>query len=175
MKSQHIIIFILLSLCISCGTTECPPFPNELQGYVPYQLSQEIRFYNENNDTVTLSIIKDSVSGPTSFKNNCPCECYTIKKIVTNQDTSYKIRFNFEFDASGETNKYISLSVFINSDYGYFTKDNVKYSKSVLPLGDTIHIEKYSGADFSNMKIVYNKGLIQFYDTRNTCLWKLVE
>ncbi|HON52934.1 MAG TPA: hypothetical protein PLS12_06975 [Bacteroidales bacterium] len=172
---QFIILYTTLCILISCGTTECPPFPDELQGYVPYQLHQKIQFYNENNDTVTLSITKDSVSSPSSFKNNCPCECFTRKNIVSNHDTVFNIQFKFRFDASGETNDYISLSLFINSDDGYFTKDNVKYSKSVLPLGDTIYIEKYIGTDFSNMIIVYNKGLIQFYDTRNTCLWKLVE
>ncbi|HON52541.1 MAG TPA: hypothetical protein P5243_07880 [Bacteroidales bacterium] len=175
MKSQHIFIFILLSLCISCGTTECPPFPDELQGYVPYQLHQKIQFYNENNDTVTLLVTEASVSSPSSFKNNCDCECYTIKKIKTNKDSKFNINCNIEFSVFSETNNNIMLYFYINTNYGYFTKNTIQYSKSILPLGDTIHIEKYSGTDFSNMKIVYNKGLIQFYDTRNTCLWKLVE
>lgn len=175
MKIKLILYSISLYLIVSCGTTHCPSFPDELQGYLPYEKNQVIQFYNIDGDTINLEINSNSITEPESFSKRCACECVVEKNIISNEDTINKIILNSNISLIGENKNYLDIKIQLNSSYGKYTNNTIDYSKSNSIIGDTILFSKYVGNDFSNIIVVYNKGLVSFYDNRYNCTWHLVE
>ncbi len=174
MKTTLIIILILLSC--GCKSTFCPEFPKVLTCYFPYEDVQIIKFKNSTNDTVAFSLITYDISGSYDIKWNCKCGCDSRLDYFMESDSSLQLNIEgslgYYFDgSSSELVCKFSSKEF--DDRFYFSKifDDQSITDSNELLGDTININDESNYRYTEVTIVKNEGIVQFWDKEMNDYW----
>jgi len=171
--------FVILSLT-SCKT-ECPGFPAAYNDYFPYHERQEVKFSNGVGDTLSLIISEIWATDSYSLGNFCKCVCESSAGFKTDFSSQYSL--SISLNSSFVQQNFLIESIMDFDQYN----ESLSYSKEIttdpnktLPLDnltDTINLvsnfENNERVDW--LKLVYNKGLVEFNDLNYRCVWKLVE
>jgi len=180
MKSIITILLILIALP-ACKDTDCPAFPEKLAAYFPYQKGDLLRFTNLNSDTLSLQISENWKTGAYSFAWNCKCACGADAGFITDIDSNFLIKIEANIEVYNEEDLsriecHISDSQFKIDDFlvkkegiNPFLPENSKL------FGDTIKMENETFNRFNHVVIVYDIGLIEFWDNNQNCKWIRIE
>ena len=179
------VLFISALIFQSCQI-HCSAFPEWLCKYAPYEKGSTVFFKNENDSVIELKVIEFYKSEAQSFSRNCRCGCEGYMLAVLGSE-QLLIEIAFDLDAKegkqdvGAINKIdVSIKSLGKDLAGISYKDDFS---GINPydygheqkLGDTIALQTKKYDDFSDMVIVKEKGLAEFYEKENNCTWRLVE
>lgn len=180
MKLLIINLFIIATIT-GCQATSCPSFPDVLNDYFPYSKGEVISFVNRDNDTLKIIISDQWTTQPYTIKWNCKCVCEAIMGFKTDFMVDQLLKIEGEILIYPEENKSeLRMEFFnsqINSDYFAINVENKNpYSDNYTNLfGDTIQVTKADTYRIETIKIVYGKGLIEFYDKKENCNWVKID
>ena len=176
-----LLVIILAAGIASCKQTHCPAFPPSLLNYFPYTKGETLKFQNQNNDTLALVINKNWSSDSYSFDWNCKCSCGANAGFETEMDTSFLVKVNGTIDISNDTkvsiiNFYISDDK-ISSDDFFYRIDGVNpfLEENYSLFGDTIFFENDEYYRYNNLLVIKKKGIIEFWDKKESCTWVIIE
>lgn len=174
---QLIINLFIISTLAGCQNTSCPSFPEIIKVYMPYFKGEAINFVSSNNDTLHMVILDQWVTQPYTFKWNCKCSCEASMGFKTSLETDQLLKIEGEIIIYPEEKKSDLIIEFFNSqgnsDSFTIAVENIDpyLVNSTNLFGDTIKIEKEDSFRIENIKIIYGKGLIEFYDKIQNCSW----
>ena len=178
----------------SCfGETHCPKYPESKLSWLPYELSDIIKF-TDQTDTIDFVVEETSLTDAYSFKNNCKCACEAtaLFKTTINHNIDIKIeghsnyygtRTDYEYNLVKYGGEFYSPQ---RSDDFYFSNENGeitngiieeyqignKIYRNVLELElDTINDEP----EIWRLIIADSVGIIQFDDCKSNKTWTRVE
>ena len=177
---MKVLIFFILALgVVGCKETHCPAFPEYFLKYFPYERGDLIRFSNLNNDTLYLIVNNNWVSDSYSFDWNCKCSCGAEAGFDTDIESILSIRINGNINV-GETSVELICNFYnseINNDVlSYYQEGINPYSKEIYSLiSDTITINKQECHRIEKVKIIKDKGIVEFWDKEQNCNWVKVE
>ncbi|GEM_PF-3435523 len=179
-------LLIISALTFQSCQVHCSAFPEWLCKYAPYEKGSTVSFKNENDSIIELQVIEFYKSEAQSYSRNCKCGCEG-DMLAALYSKPMKIEINFYLDekwgnqGGGAINKIVVSIKSLSKDLGGLSyKDDFS---GINPydygheqkLGDTIALQNTKDIDFSDMVIVKGKGLTEFYDKENNCIWRLVE
>ena len=176
-----LILFLLVFSLFGCKETQCPAFPSSLIGYFPYSTGDELRFINTNDDTLKINITNDWTSSSYSFDWNCKCSCEANAGFDTDDSNNYSIGIEGRIHFYNENNTSILSCNFYDAQ---LSNDNFEIEKVIInpysnqlleSFGDTVFIEKYEFYRIGNVKIIKSKGIVEFWDKKQNCVWRLEE
>lgn len=174
------LIGIILMVCSTgCKDTHCPAFPHSLLDYFPYSKGEELRFDNDNGDTLLLVVTNSWASDAYSFEWNCKCACGAGAGFKTDISSNYSLRIDGELTLGEnhfEVVCYFYDSVIHHDVFSYFKEGfNPFNAEQQLTLPDTIFIEKQIYNRIGKMKIIRSKGIVEFWDKEQNCNWVRIE
>jgi len=185
MKTTKLLLIILLTIgFVSCKKTHCYPFPIKLKEYYyPYLKGELLKFTNNSNDTLTVEVVDDwATDNNNSLPSNCKCECDISAGFDTEIDSNYSLKFMGRISIGVRDGGYCFLNCYfyddslVGQDRFEISKDNVKKNFARNPIfGDTIYFEKRIYHRINNVKIVKNKGIVEFWDKQRNCNWVKIE
>jgi glycogen debranching enzyme len=178
---------LILLLLIGCGEVNCPAFPEKFMGWFP-QETGDTMIYSNTTDFSVFQIIESYRSSPSSFKQNCDCECMassmyssaisSVSEFQISIGCSFSSESDIEFDltfknANAEDlfnfryNKNTKAYEYISSTTDYIIGNQTYYNVAVL--------EKGSGYSFVKKIFVSPEiGLLGFVD-KNDKEWKVLK
>jgi len=178
-KTVKLLLIIMLAISFaSCKEIHCPAFPKELRdSYFPYSAEELLKFANNNNDTLEVKIKNTWISDAHSFPKNCDCECGAYAGFDTEMDNNYLLKINGAIHVYSEPRGYSLECEFYDS---YLRIDGFKTSKynhtgETAIFGDTIFMEKQEYYRIGSVKIVKDKGIVEFWDKQQNCNWVKIE
>lgn len=176
---KKLIGIILITCLAGCKDTHCPAFPPNLLDYFPYSKDEELRFENEDGDTLLLVVTNSWASDAYSFEWNCKCSCGANAGFETGYSTNYAIKLKGEINLgenSFEIINYLFDMYEYNDVFKYSIEELNPYNdEQILSLPDLIYIENEEYISFNKLKIKRSKGIVEFWDYKNECLWKKIE
>jgi hypothetical protein len=176
-----LVLFLFTFSLFGCKETQCPAFPTSLTKYFPYAIDDELRFINANDDTLKLNITKDWTSENYSVDWNCKCSCEADAGFDTDDSDKYSIRIEGRIHFYNENNTSILSCNFYDAQ---LSNDNFEIEKVIIDpysnqllesFGDTLFIEKDDFYRIGNVKIIKSKGIVEFWDKKQNCVWSLIE
>ncbi len=174
-----LMIFILLISLMGCKETHCPAFPQCLVEYFPYTNSDVLRFKNIDDEILILNVNKDWTSDSYSFAWNCKCSCGAGAGFETDLSPSYDLRVTGNIDAdenSFELICYFDVSKTRNDVFSYYKEGLNPFNQEVeSSLPDTIDLNLQKFSRVNNVKIIKKKGIVEFWDKKQNCVWRLIE
>jgi hypothetical protein len=162
---------------LSCKNTFCPSFPENIDNYFPYLKGEVIKFSNQNNDTLCITVVKNWVSDSYSYKWNCKCSCEATAGFNTDLENVHLLRIEGRITIYNEENRSeLTTEIYnahINSDTFTIILENTNpySSENNSIFGDTIRIEKEEFNRINTILIVKGKGIVEFYDKNQNCTW----
>lgn len=186
---KHIVFIIALlifsALIFNSCQVHCSAFPEWLCKYAPYEEGSTVSFKNENDSVIKLKVTNFYKSEANSFSRNCKCSCVGDLSVdLKNEQLALNIYFSLSENRGNQgigaiDNIAVSIAN-LDKDIAAIYKDdfpgiNPYDYDSEQKLGDTITLQNTKNDKFFNMVIVKGKGLTEFYDKENNCIWKFVE
>lgn len=164
---------------MGCKETHCPAFPQYLVEYFPYTNDNVLKFKNTYDDTLILNVNKDWTSDSYSFDWNCKCSCGADAGFETDLSQDYHLRIIGNINA-GENNFELICSFYdstIHNDiFSYYKEGLNPFNQEVeSSLPDTINLDLQEFSRVNNVKIIKKKGIVEFWDKKQNCVWRLVE
>jgi hypothetical protein len=180
MKKQLILLIVTISIIVGCGEVHCPAFPMGVAGYLPYEKGDTLNFTNVNHDTLSFHVLDSYKSEDWSFKRNCKCSCGAEYNFRTDTNLAYsgiKVSGGIMINENSSTELNISFSNSNKVETFTIRKVNTDpfLSENSNLFGDTVLLTKTDSDRFNNVKVVKNKGIIQFYDKEKKCNWTLID
>jgi len=172
------LLIIMLAISFASCKVHCPAFPKELRdSYYPYFKGELLKFTNNNNDTLEIKIENTWISDSHSFEWNCDCMCSANAGFDTEMDNNYLLKISGVILLYSETNGYLLECEFYDS---YLSSDSFgtiqnNYTGETAIFGDTIFMEKQEYYRIGSVKIVKNKGIVEFWDKQQNCNWVKIE
>jgi hypothetical protein len=170
--SSLMVAFVLLAT--TCKEQHCPGFPDELTDYFPYQMDQVLSFVNEkNSDTLKFRInsLYKSVESTLSGCGKCDCGCVYIFGIepVGKDHNIYISGAGIEFSSQGVL-MYCIIDSLDDSPHSDYFRQIVKTPDL---FGHTVVMDQImeSTTRISRVTVERGKGITEFYDIINDCLW----
>ncbi len=171
--------FILSILFSGCGRVHCPPFPEELTGYLPYKSGETIRFTN-GTDTTGFTVDQFEVTKAYSFSKQCDCACEWDGRIQTNEDDILNISMQYSV-LSSDTTFYFTITY----DGQTSEKKSIPYAARTGSYSDSFSETNYPDVfvfDFPDPRgpvskaiIANGYGIIRLFEKNNGSVWRLVE
>lgn len=169
----------------SCGSTDCPGFPEHLVDYFPYQTGDTLSFVNQNNDSLSFCISAIEKTEDWSFGWGCKCSCNSflffeasdpIKRTIVKGGIegiypNGKPYIHFEL-----SNEYLEGTILTSCQlylYEETGKDPYDPKNSAL-FGETVVLESLEN-QISRVMIVKGEGIIGFYDQKYNFQWETVK
>ena len=176
MKRVLLIIIIATSFT-SCIQVHCPAFPKELKdNYFPYSNGELLTFTNSSNDTFEITIKNNWISDSYSFARNCDCLCASHAGFDTEQENKYSLNIQGSILFNGDDTKIYTLRCEFHDVYtDEFETEKRDSIEDTAIFGDTIFMEKQAAYRISSVKIVKNKGIVEFWDKQQNCNWVKIE
>jgi hypothetical protein len=178
---KKLIGIILIIWLTGCKDTHCPAFPPSLLDYFPYSKGEELRFDNEDGDTLLLVVTNSWASDAYSFEWNCKCSCGANAGFETSLDESFLVSIKGSIELSNDTKvSIISCSIsdgIISSDDFFFRVNDINpfIEENNILFGDILLLENNEYFRYNNLLIAKTKGIVEFWDYKNNCLWKKIE
>ena len=177
-NSKLLSIIILATIFVSCKEIHCPSFPKEVRdNYFPYSNGNLLKFTNKNSDTITIKIDVQWITDSYSFNRYCKCACEAEAGFFTEMDNNFVLKISGLILFYSKESSYILSCEFHNS---YLNNDMFEIVKNDFAgvngvFGDTIFIEKQEYYRIGSVKIVKNKGIVEFWDKEYDCIWVKTE
>ena len=175
----------------SCGETDCPDFPEESAGWLPYTVGNTIKF-TENSDSHNFKVIQFEKTGNYSFSNRCDCECqaslsfkteinqldllalkgsinYYGKSIDLNNLPPIEIEFTI-YKKENELLIPIQQDKFYCDEYSEWEYQDSALIDSTL-FYNVLTIKNLNNLRFYELIIVKNIGILQIKDSESN-IWK---
>ena len=168
MKSKYMfLLFCIVVLTYSCGTTKCVGFSEKLTGWIPYSASDIIEFYR-TDDTLAFKVLNFTKSEPLEIKSNCDCMCGKPLAEFTTDIAKNGSELNGKLlESSGEIiycfekdDKNDSLVYNVYSD----TPKTLNYSLKDTVLTNVIEVTNNNINDVKKIYLHYGKGIVGFID-----------
>lgn len=173
LKAGNLMLAILTAtifLLFACKKTECDAFPGQYLEYIPYTTGNTMKFTNENRDTLSMRINNNYLSDAYSFDWNCDCACSANAGFETEFDSRYSLAIKGDMLLDDLYSLNLSYSFQTNYDYS----DDFSINKGkVSNLSDTIVIENQQFNRVGKVKIIREKGIVEFSDSKYNCIWVL--
>ena len=178
-KTVKLLLIIMLAISFaSCKEIHCPAFPKELRdSYFPYSAEELLKFANNNNDTLEVKIKNTWISDAHSFPKNCDCECGAYAGFDTEMDKKTLLKINGTIHFFSESKDYYLRCEFYDSYLSSDLFETLKYNftEKTAIFGDTIFMEEQEYYRIGSVKIVKNKGIVEFWDKQLNCNWIKIE
>ncbi|MDR2887470.1 MAG: hypothetical protein LBV26_05660, partial [Bacteroidales bacterium] len=166
----------------ACRKIHCSDFPVPLkEAYCPYTTGDLIKFTNHNNDTLALNVKSDFIDNTPPFRSNCKCACGAHASFETAKNSVYSLQITGGIDwfVGERAPNFCYLNCYFygdeSADAFRIIKENVVDDSEYTIFGDTVFIEKEDNERISSVKIIKNKGIVEFWDKKYECNWTRVE
>ena len=180
-----IVLGILLTSLYSCKY-DCPGFSDKDLHWVPYNLSDTLKYVN-NNDTIEFVVINFYKNPPTSFYGLAMDIAYNESAYYsTNKIPLYGYKLEEKYELKNTINMNINVTdndIFVFNPYSFLDNDsikisfhsdtlinNVNYSQVYVIKKDTMTLNPRISEVIKSV----NKGIIQFYDFSTKKKWNLI-
>lgn len=181
MKARMFIIISCMGFLFIPGCkVDCPAFPEHLADYFPYRTNDTLLFVNQNNDSVLFVVYIIEKAKEHSFGRRCKCEC--------DSRFYFKAHVNNWTFLEGNIGVYSKPEIYVDFGDGYWdiatttnsflsfyeeTGKNPFDSKNSFLFGEIIILEN-SENQISRVMIMKGKGIMEFYDQRDSFHWKSI-
>ena len=180
--TKALLIIIIAIGFTSCIEIHCPAFPKELKDlYFPYSTGEVLTFTNSNNDTLEVKIENSWTSDSHSFSSNCDCACSASAQFDTETANKFSLKIRGSINYSISRDKIKKRNYYLECEFQFsylgsdsFATEQYNFTgekKETAIFGDTIFIEKQECYRIGSVKIVKNKGIVEFWDKQQDCNW----
>ena len=181
--AKTLLIIIIATSFTSCGELHCPAFPKEVRDcYFPYSAGELLTFTNSQNDTLEIKINNTYLSDNSySYPRNCDCWCGADARFDTETTTNFSLNINGSIHLSTESDRAQTRVYYLLCEFSHrdeFATEKYHFTgkeKEPAIFGDTIFLEKQEYNRIGSVKIVKNKGIVEFWDKQQNCNWVIVQ
>jgi hypothetical protein len=191
-------LFLLLLFVFSCSKkTECPGFPDEYIGYIPYKLGDILSFTNFE-DTIHIKIISYDKDEGSTFESSCGYSCCaSVFKVKSNFVQFVNDDFFFIGDNVPSTNSSSFIYDMGGNDdfiFGFENEELYFWNYEEPKVIDSLYINKtlyqyifdleidtmprqsvtWAPPKIWKMLFVKDVGIIKFYDFETKEEWELI-
>lgn len=162
MKKMMFLSLILLMAIVSCRRDKA--FPPALKTYFPYAENQKLIYANEKGDTTCMVVTELNI------EEQSEPYCSKCGSVIA-----------MEFKAQNDSMYFYGLMSVSESPYLFLAAGDTHYvynipgdpfsEQIVSEIGDTIRLSK----DGHEAVVVRYEGLVEFYDTKRECIWRIVK
>ncbi|MDR1740052.1 MAG: hypothetical protein LBR45_04775 [Bacteroidales bacterium] len=157
-------IYLLFSVfLVGCGERQCPAMSDMLIDFVPYSPNEKVLFINEESDTLVFitEFVNKNIE---KYCTNKPNACSRQIDVKLNSELSYIYFCVQEWQYPNHPKRRLNIVIgesFFNWNF---------YDSYIMP-NDTITLiandESPANTDASYVKVLANKGIIEFCITEN--------
>ena len=183
-KYSFLLLFCIL---VSCKK-ECHPFNRDLLCWLPYSLSDTLKFINNSNDTISFVVDNKSIIDDTRKYGpcvKCGCESSAMFDAKSLQNSENSISEGILYESA----TYITflMSIYYNNKRGEFSLITKNFNENVIPsividnheYKDVLIIDidtiKYPNlSDFWRIILSKDIGFVKFYEKGSMNSWTLI-
>lgn len=184
---KALLLISVLFVLVSCEY-ECPGFDRKYLAWMPYNVGDELIFYNQNSDTIKFNVLRKEVSDEIKVPRSCGSKCcdayasITAKSTYDNYQRDY-LRFRIVFDYMGNSMHYEIYLGKYNKSTGKCSIDNFENHIDTMTINNVFYEEvvvlerdivKFPEDEIWKLIVANNYGIIKFYDKKTGDEWTAV-